>query len=164
MHAKKLTVAAGLTAALLATAAYAKEMTPQEFVTTASIANKFEIDTSKLALQKSQRSDVKEFAQKMIDDHTAAGEKMKEAIADSSSKPTPADKLDTKHQALYDKLDKAPSVAFDKEYVTAQEDAHKDAVKLFGNYSKNGSDPSIKDFAAKTLPTLKMHKEHVDKL
>ncbi len=43
-------------------------------------SGQFEIDSSTLALQKSQNDEVKKFAQKMIDDHTAADEKLMETL------------------------------------------------------------------------------------
>jgi putative membrane protein len=36
---------------------------------------------------------------------------------------------------------------------------HKDAVSLFERYSKSGDNPKLKDWAGKTLPTLRHHLE-----
>jgi putative membrane protein len=54
--------------------------------------------------------------------------------------------------------------AFDKEYVPAQTKAHADAVTLFKDYATTGQSGSVRDFAAKTLPTLQMHYQMVQKL
>jgi putative membrane protein len=40
-----------------------------------------------------------------------------------------------------------------------QVSAHKDAVSLFERYSKSGDNPKLKDWAGKTLPTLRHHLE-----
>ena len=45
-----------------------------------------------------------------------------------------------------------------------QRDAHSDAVALFESYAKEGDNAALKTFAQETVPTLKMHKEAVDKL
>ncbi len=52
--------------------------------------------------------------------------------------------------------------AFDKAYVNQMVDDHKKAVKLFEDASQNCKDPDLKAFAAKTLPTLKMHLDSIN--
>mgnify|MGYP003393133716 CR=1 FL=1 len=136
----------------------------QDFVQTASIANEFEIESSQLALEKSQNSDVKKFAQRMVDDHTKTGEKMKEVLSSSDMKVKPADKLDNKHQKMLEKLKSASNDNFDRQYVSIQNEAHREAVDLFDSYSKSGKDIKLKGFASETLPTLKEHLEHVEQL
>src|SRR3954447_10075822 len=54
---------------------------PQDFATKAGAAGMFEIQSSQLALSKSQNADVKAFAQKMVDDHTKAADELKTAAA-----------------------------------------------------------------------------------
>ena len=161
--ARTFALTAGLAASLslIAITAYAKGITAQDFVTKASIANKFEIDSSNLALEKSQNSDVKTLAQIMVDDHTKTGEKLKDVLASSDSDAKPADELDSKHQQLLDKLKSLSGPAFDKEYISVQTDAHKEAVSLFTDYSKSGKEKALKAFAGETLPTLKSHLKHV---
>jgi putative membrane protein len=54
-------------------------------------------------------------------------------------------------------LDMAQDTAFDKSYVTEQLAAHEAAIRLFRFASANAKTPEVKDFAAKTLPTLRQH-------
>jgi putative membrane protein len=136
----------------------------QDFVHTASIANEFEIESSQLALEKSQNDNIKKFAQRMVDDHTKTGEKMKEVLSSTDLKVKPADKLDNKHQKMLDKLKSASNDNFDRQYVSIQNEAHREAVDLFDSYSKSGKDARLKGFASETLPTLKEHLEHVEQL
>ena len=138
--------------------------TPQDFATKAGIANMFEIESSKLALKMGTRADVKTFAQKMVDDHTKAGKAFKTALGKTTGVTAP-EKLDDATQAKLDDLKtKKAGDDFDNAYISAQKDAHGDAVSLFDNYSKNGTDPVLKDFAATTLPTLQSHKDMIDKM
>jgi putative membrane protein len=58
-------------------------------------------------------------------------------------------------------LNAASGADFDKLYVQLQTQAHYDAVGLFAGYSQNGTAGPLKDFATTTLPTLKMHYDHV---
>jgi putative membrane protein len=150
-------------ALLLITPVFAAE-TPKDvtdFANNVAVANKFEIDTSQLALKYGQGDDVKKFAQQMVDDHTKAGSAFKAALAAANVTP-PKDALDLTHKAKYEKLNLfTTQKGFDASYVSTQLDAHKDAVKLFQDYAQNGSPGPVKDFAAKTLPTLQHHLEMV---
>ncbi|HML29115.1 MAG TPA: DUF4142 domain-containing protein, partial [Hyphomicrobium sp.] len=122
-----------------------------------AVSNKFEIDTSQLALKYGKSSDVKNFAQQMIDDHTKAGQDFKASLAEAKIEP-PKDALDISHTAKYAKLRVFTTEnGFDSSYVDEQLQAHKDAVGLFKDYSANGPDGPVKTFAQKTLPTLEHH-------
>lgn len=151
-------------ASVIALSAYANSGSAQDFVRKASAANAFEIESSKLALKKSPSGDVKTFAQTMVDDHTTTAGKLGDALKISKSRAHPSDKLDDKQQKLMGQLETASGTAFDSQYIAMQTDAHKEAVDLFGDYAKNGSDPALKDFAARTLPTLQTHLQHVEQL
>ena len=160
-------LAAGFVCAVFIAAlnlAVAASITAQDFVHKASIANKFEIDSSKLALEKSVNAGVKAFAQSMVDDHMKAGANLKAVLASTKSSIEVEDELDKQHQDLIDKLKAASSESFDNLYIAMQTDAHKDAVSLFSGYAMSGTDAALKTFAEDTLPALKTHLEHVQKL
>jgi putative membrane protein len=128
-----------------------------DFANKVAVANKFEIDTSQLALKYGKSEDVRKFAQQMIDDHTKAGEEFKSAVAAAKIDP-PKDALDVTHEAKYAKLRLfTTDNGFDGSYLAEQLAAHKDAVDLFRNYSQKGGPGPLKDFAVKTLPTLEHH-------
>src|SRR5262245_21861311 len=63
----------------------------------------------------------------MIDDHTKAGDHLKQ-IATSNSIPIDT-QIDDKQQNLMDKLSKLNGGDFDKEYMSAMVDDHRDAVE-----------------------------------
>lgn len=134
----------------------------QHFVNMATSSNMFEIQSSELALKKAQTEPAKAFAQHMIADHTKAGEEMK-AAAGAAKVTVPAE-LEEKHQAKIERLTGLDGMTFDKEYISEQVAAHEEAVALFEEYSSEGQDGPLKDFAAKTLPTLQGHLDEVQKL
>jgi putative membrane protein len=138
-------------------------MTTDQFLTQTAAANKFEIDSSKLAISKSKSETVKGFANEMVADHSKAATKMKQAVTDAKAK-APPDSLDAKHQAIYDDLKKKDGPAFDKAYVDAQMQGHVETVALFESYAKNGDNARIKAFANDLLPTLRTHLDHAKKL
>jgi putative membrane protein len=145
----------------MATAAFAADVPPatKTFTDKVAVSNKFEIDTSELALKYGKSADVKAFAQKMINDHQKAGADFKAALAQASIEP-PADSLDVAHTAKYAKLRLfTTEKGFDAAYVDEQLKAHEDAVATFKDYAANGPTAAVKSFAEKTLPTLEHHLE-----
>lgn len=145
--------------------AMAQNPTSEDFVKKVSVGNEFEIQSSKLALDRSKNKDVQAFAKRMVDDHGKAGKNFTKAVAASSVSSKLASKtLDEKHQEILDKLKEVSEDEFDKEYIAAQTEAHDETVALFRSYSENGEDASLKNFAAKTLPTLEKHQDEVHKL
>lgn len=127
----------------------------RSFVNTAAEAGMAEVAEAQIALKNSQRQDVRDFAQRMIDDHSKAGDALKQA-ASTSQVPLPA-QPSKKDQQEAQKLERLNGAAFDKRYIEDQRSAHRAAVALFTKESKSGSDPQLKQFAATTLPTLQDH-------
>ncbi|TGV08333.1 DUF4142 domain-containing protein [Mesorhizobium sp. M8A.F.Ca.ET.173.01.1.1] len=134
------------------------------FTRTLASANRFEIESSKLAQKKGVAADVADFAALMVKDHTKAGQDFKAALERSqttaSIKPEgppllPAD------QAMLDQLKTLDGGAFQARYIALQTEAHKQAVALFSTYARSGDDPALKEFAKKTLEVLKMHEMHL---
>ncbi|MFO1243392.1 MAG: DUF4142 domain-containing protein [Rickettsiales bacterium] len=154
-----------LATALVTGSALAAELstTTADFIKNASIGNRFEIESSELALATSKDEDIKNFAQHMVDDHGKAKEDMARAVKaagiDSAAVPN---SLDPKHQEQLNKLKSLKGEAFDSTYVEAQVQAHEEAVNLFRTYSNKGDQADLKTFATKTLPTLEKHQEAIN--
>jgi len=55
------------------------------------------------------------------------------------------------------KFSKLTGSVFDKAYAKQMVSDHNKAVSLFEKESTKGTDPDLKDFATKTLPTLQEH-------
>lgn len=134
-----------------------------DFLSKAATGNKFEIDSSKLALDKSKSETVRAFANMMVKDHGEAAVKMKRAVNEAKLS-APSEALDARHQAILDDLAKKEGSAFDKAYVDAQLKGHEETVALFKAYADGGEDTRIKQFAKDLLPTLQKHLEQVRKL
>jgi len=120
----------------------------QQFIEKAAIANMAEIQLGQLAATNAQDPQVKQFAQMMVTEHTQALDQLRSA-AGSSTLPS---SLDKKHQKLQDKLSKLQGADFDRAYMDAMVDAHKDTVKLLskraGNDHARGGDSSSHDQSA----------------
>ncbi len=134
----------------------------RRFVTEAAQGGMAEVKLGKLAEDRAQSKDVKEFARKMIDDHSKANDQLKE-IAQKKGLTIPA-KLDSKDQMTYDRLAKLSGADFDRAYMDAMVRDHDTDVNAFKKQAEGGQDTTIKEFAAQTLPTLKEHQELARKI
>lgn len=160
MKTRRLLASLASVSIVLAMPAFAAD-NAQDFVDKAAAGGRFEVDSSKIAQDKVTDQKVKEFAQKMIDDHNAANAKL-ESIAGEQKLQLPVD-LDAPHKSELQKLQDA-TAPLDQPYVEMQRSAHADAVSLFEQYAKDGDNAPLKAFAQETLPTLKMHKEMIEKI
>jgi putative membrane protein len=135
----------------------------QDFVTKAAQSDMFEIQSSKLALS-SADAPTKDFAQKMIDDHTKTTAELKGAVGKGEAQATlPAD-MSSSQQSMLAKLRDLHGTDFDWQYHSDQVSVHKDAVSLFQRYGKGGADAQLKTWAASTAPTLEHHLEMAQNL
>jgi putative membrane protein len=125
------------------------------FVKKAAVGGLFEVKSSQLAEQRGTGAGAKTFARHMVEDHSKANKEL-ESLAAKKGLELPKE-LDDKHQKVMDKLSGLSGEEFDREYMTAQVKAHKEAVKLFEDQSKGGQDADLKAWATKTLPTLREH-------
>ena len=125
------------------------------FATKAAIGGMAEVKLAELAKDKASSADVKAFAQRMHDDHSKANDELKQ-IASHKGITLPTD-LDAKHQAMYDRLSKLSGADFDRAYMRDMVADHKEDVSEFKKEAERGTDPELKAFAAKTLPTLQEH-------
>jgi putative membrane protein len=137
--------------------------TDVKFVKEAGAAGASEVKLGQLGEQKASRSDVKEFAQMMIRDHTSANNELM-ALAKTKGVDLSAI-VDTKTVNAFQALEKQGSgKEFDDAFLKQMEKDHKDAVSLFENEFKSAKDGAVKEFANKTLPILKSHLEQVQAL
>jgi putative membrane protein len=89
----------------------------------------FEVKSSQLAIDKGVTGPTRDFAQMMIDDHSAAGSKLKSVVSGQTiAWPT---QVDDKHRETADELSKKQGVDFERDYLKAMFHGHEDlAAKL----------------------------------
>jgi len=135
-----------------------------EFVNKAADSDMFEIQSSKLALQKHPDQDTRPFASKMIKDHTKTSKQLQSLVSSGKVKAELPTTIDADHQRKLDDLRALNGKQFDEAYDKAQLEGHEEAVDLFRTYSQNGDNGSLKRWAAKTLPHLEQHLAMAEKL
>lgn len=115
-----------------------------------------EVELGKLAAGKARSSTVKEFANRMVDDHTSANEKLTR-IAGKSKIPLPTE-LDSDHRKIREDLEKR-NEGFDLAYMRAQVVDHQKAAQLLEWEIGFGQDAELQRFASETLPLVLHHLE-----
>jgi putative membrane protein len=126
----------------------------QEFLTRAIQAGVAEVQISQLALEKSQNERVRQFAERMVQDHTAANQRLSSlAEAGGNSPPT---EMDQKHHAMLQQLSQLSGEEFDRQYMRGQVQDHQTAVQLFGSEATQPSGP-VDALAGELLPALQEH-------
>jgi putative membrane protein len=127
----------------------------RKFVMEAGMGGMEEVTLGRLATDHAASAEVKQFGQRMVDDHTKAGDQlMQVATQKGITLPTA---LDAKHQSDVDKLSKLSGADFDRAYMSMMVKDHKKDVKEFQEEANKGQDADVKGFASTTLPTLQDH-------
>ncbi|HEX8602955.1 MAG TPA: DUF4142 domain-containing protein [Pseudoduganella sp.] len=128
-----------------------------------AIVNMAEVETAKIALQKSQNAEVKAFAQQMVDDHTKGLDEVK-SVAQAKNVTLPTEP-DLKHKAMAKKLQATSAEKFDQVYMEmAGVKSHKEAHALVVKTQSSAKDADVKGLAAKLQPTIDQHMGHGQQL
>lgn len=126
-----------------------------QFVTSASAANATEIIASRLAQTQAKSPKIKAFASTMIQDHTAANDKLR-TLAQKNGFALAGTAM-VEQQPDLAKLQSLNGNDFDKAYAAMMNKDHQDAVALFTSESSTGANADLKSFAAQMLPALQHH-------
>jgi putative membrane protein len=127
----------------------------QTFVKKAAQGSIAEIDLGELAKERAQSDEVKQFAERMIQDHGKANEQLEE-IAKNKGATLPTE-AGEEHSKVRAELADLKGEEFDQKYMAAMAEDHQKAVDLFQSQAEQGKDAELKSFAEQTLPTIKEH-------
>ena len=132
------------------------------FMRHAAAANLAEIQAGRIALDKTSSAQVKQLAQRIVDDHTKANDQLT-SIAQRKQVTLPSAPMPMQKQEA-DHLKTLSGASFDEAYAKAMVKDHREAIKMFGMESQNGTNPDLKQFAGTTLPALKEHLQMAEQI
>jgi len=132
----------------------------QRFLTEAIQGDMAEVQVGKLAQQKSDNADVKQFGQMLEQDHGQHLDQAKQVA--SQVGVTPPSEPSAEQKAVYDKLNKLSGTAFDKQFAAAMVKDHKEDIAKFKKAAKEKN--PVGEFADKTVPTLEKHLQTAEAL
>jgi putative membrane protein len=125
------------------------------FAMDAAEAGMLEVRLGELAGENGESQNVKDFGQKMVDDHTQANDQLKE-IAQQKQIELPQELSEEGQQHVQD-LQQLSGAEFDREYTNLMVADHQKVVDLFEQQASDGQDQELVTFAEDTLPTLQEH-------
>ena len=127
----------------------------RNFLMDAAMGGMMEVELGRLATTNGASDAVKQFGQRMVDNHSKAHTELL-SLATTKGITLPAE-LDEKHRAHVTKLSSLTGADFDREYSKMMLSDHKKDVAAFEKQSTRGADADLKTFATNTLPTLREH-------
>lgn len=127
----------------------------QRFIERAARAGQAEVEFGRMAVEKASNPKVKEFGQRMVDEHGRVNTELedlakKKGITLSASYPK---------GPMETRLSKLSGAAFDKAYMHDVAVDHEKEIAAFEAHAKSSTDPDVKDFAGRTVPALRAHLE-----
>ncbi|MDT8758827.1 DUF4142 domain-containing protein [Sphingomonas psychrotolerans] len=141
----------------------AADATPNDaptYVAMAGSSDLYEIESSRLALQRAPSAAVKQFAQMMIDHHTMTTQQVTQAVQAAGMTPPPPSLLPPQ-RAMLDALQPASGAAFERLYVEQQRTAHRMALGLHQNHARNGDTAQLRQAASGAVPVVRRHIDHL---
>lgn len=125
------------------------------FARKAATGGMLEVELGKIAVQKASSEKVKQFGQRMIDDHSKAADDLKGIAAkDNITLPT---ELSPRQKAIVDRFASMSGTGFDRAYMRDMLRDHQTDIADFQNEANNGLNADLKSWATTTLPTLQEH-------
>jgi putative membrane protein len=134
----------------------------RQFLMEAAQDSRKEVELGNLAKERGSSSEVKEFGERMVEDHNKALEKLKTTASEVNV--TLPDDLQAKNKSTVDRFAKMSGDEFDKAYMKHMVQDHKKAVNKFDKTSKKAQNESVKNYASETLPVLREHLEEAQKI
>ena len=126
----------------------------REFIENAAKGGMAEVELGQFAQQHASNEQVKQFAAKMVTDHSKANEELRQ-LAQEKGVTMPAGPSHMDNHEMT-KLSKLTGADFDREYMKNMVKDHEKDVKDFQKEASKARDPDVKNWANKTLPTLQV--------
>lgn len=132
-----------------------KDVPDRGFMMYAARDGLYHAEAGKLAVQRGSSEGVKKFGQHEIDHHTQTNDKLAQLA--SKKGVTLPKKMGTKEREALDKVAKLSGPDFDKAYLEMEIKDHSKDLSIFQKEAKDGKDPDVKAWAAKTVSSIEEH-------
>lgn len=126
-----------------------------DFARDAAFINQTEIELGRLALQNASNADVKNFGQRLIDDHNQARTNLENAVRNRNIDLP--DDLDADHMGKMNQLRGVTGADFDRQFINMMITDHREAINKFEQRASSPPANQVQSFAIQTLPKLRQH-------
>ncbi|OUL18648.1 DUF4142 domain-containing protein [Nostoc sp. 106C] len=127
----------------------------RQFVTEAAQGGLAEVQLGQLASQRGASNAVKQFGQRMVQDHSQANNQLQQ-LATQKGMTLPTG-IGNENEKVRQQLSKLSGTSFDRQYMNHMVQDHVKDVSLYQRQAQQGQNPDLKAFAAQTLPILQQH-------
>ena len=134
----------------------------RDFLMEVEKSNVQELALARLALQKTQNNNVKDFAEMLEADHNDSLKKTMDLMM-KHNVPHPAGLDDARREAV-SRLERLSGPTFDREFANMMVEKHRQAVEKFSAQANSGRNNDVVDFAKDLLPTLERHLQKAQEL
>jgi putative membrane protein len=121
-----------------------------------------EVQLGQLAQEKSQSEDVKQFAQRMVQDHTQFGIEM-QPVAKQLGVSQPKG-LSKKDKQVMAKLQGLSGQQFDEEYIKVMVKDHREDLKDFKTEAEMSQDPNVKQAVQQGVTVITDHLKMIEQI
>jgi putative membrane protein len=134
----------------------------RDFMKKAEDSDIKERDLGRVMMQKSQNSDVRDYAKMLADDHDKDLKNVVN-ILENKGIHQPKNMVQVNNEALTE-LNSLSGPALDKRFVEMMVQDHQKDVAEYTKEERSGEDPQVRDYAARTLTTLDKHLKKAEDL
>ena len=134
------------------------------FAQAAAASGIFEVESGRLAMDKSNREPVRAFGSQMVQDHTKGNQQLMALARAHGIEPQPI--LTGQQQQMMTQLQGLSGNEFDRQFLADQVAAHQDAIRIY-EQARTSTDPGMqpfREFAAQTIPMLQQHLQQAQAL
>ena len=145
------------------TAPTSQDFGEKTFISKGLEGDQSEMQMGQLAEQKSQSNDVKQLAQRLVNDHTQMDEKWFKPLATQMgvSLPKGPSKKDKK---MAEKMQALSGNDFDSQWLTMMLKDHKKDLKEFQDEANAAQDPSVKQIAQQGATVISQHLQLIEQV
>jgi putative membrane protein len=131
-------------------------LTPANYVAYAQTADLFEVEAAKIAVQRAQNKEVREYAERVVADNSTSAARLANAARQAGVTPTTA-VLTAKQQTKLRDLRSISDAAFDQQYINAQLESQERELRLHNAYARNGEQPALRSTSGELAPLARKH-------
>lgn len=134
----------------------------QQFAETAAADNEAEVKFATLAEQKAQQDDVKQYAAMLVEDHTQAGQELKQIAEEAGLALEPRIPQDAIQ--AHEEMGTLSAGEFDRAFIEKMVADHEKAVELYEKQAAEGQHEALTQFASSKVDTLRTHLDQARQL
>ncbi len=127
----------------------------KKFMSDAATDSKMEVFLGEMAVGRTSNEDVKNFASRMIEDHSKLAQELTE-LAKGKRVSVPKD-MNKEQREMIEKLSPLKGTDFDRAYITQMVQDHKQELDAYIGEANNGKNPQVRSFAGRNVTELEQH-------